>query len=76
MLQEFGEIAVVSGFEFEDLAFEILIADGDLAVAFDLHEDREETEAGVPDNDFFFAAFDDFRIDERPRLGCREVSGR
>src|SRR5580692_6145881 len=42
MLQEFGEIAVVSGFKFESVAVEVLIADSDLAVAFDLHEDREE----------------------------------
>ncbi|MFZ1158450.1 MAG: hypothetical protein WAO10_11765 [Candidatus Sulfotelmatobacter sp.] len=66
VLQEFGEVAVVSGAEFLRRTFDVLIADGDFAVAFDLHEDGEEAEAGIPDYDFFFAAFDDFRIDEGP----------
>ncbi len=68
VLQEFGEVAVVSGAEFVRRAFDVLITHGDFAVAFDLHEDGEEAEAGVPDYDFFFAAFDDFWIDEGPGL--------
>ena len=55
VLQEFGEIAVVSRFDFKGFAFETLIADRDLAVAFDLHEDREKTQASVPDDNFFLA---------------------
>jgi len=73
VLQEFGEIAVVPGFELDRLAVEILIADGDLTVAFDLHEDREEAEASVPHNDSLFAALDDFRVDQRPGLGSGEL---
>ncbi len=37
-------------------------------MAFDLHENREEAEAGVPDDDLLLAAFNDFRINQRPRL--------
>src|SRR5579863_4078965 len=72
VLHEFGEVAVVSGLEFESVAGEILIADGDVAVAFDLHEDGEETQAGVPDDYFFCAALNDFGIDQRPGLGFGE----
>src|SRR5580658_9372412 len=39
VLQEFREVAVVSGAEFVMLAVDSLIADGDFAIAFDLHED-------------------------------------
>jgi len=35
---------------------------------FDLHEDRQEAKAGVPDNCLFFAALDDFRVRQRPGL--------
>ncbi len=73
VLQEFGEAAVISGVEFVGFAVEILIADGDLAVALDLHEDGEETQAGVPHNDLFCAVRDDFWIDERPGLGIGEL---
>src|SRR5579863_988694 len=73
MLQEIREIAVIAGVELERLAFGILIAHSDLAVAFDLHEDGEEAQAGVPDDDFLFAAIDDFRIDERPGFFSRQL---
>ena len=68
VLQEFGEIAVIAGANFVAFACKILVTDGDLAVTLDLHEDRQKTEAGVPHNNLFVAAFDDFRIHQRPGL--------
>jgi hypothetical protein len=73
VLQEFGEVAVVSRAEFVMRAGCVLITDGDFAVAFDLHEDAEEAEAAVPDYEFFFVAFDDFGIDEGPGLFSWEL---
>jgi hypothetical protein len=68
VLQEFGKIAVIAGAKFAALAFEILVSNRDLAVPLNLHEDRKEAEAGVPDNNRFFATSDDFGIHQRPRL--------
>ena len=73
VLQEFGEVAVVTGAKFVAFTLRILIADRDFAIAFDLHEDREEAEAGVPDDNLFVTAFDDLRIDERPGLLCGQL---
>src|SRR5437016_14267727 len=72
MLQQFGEIAIVSRLEFDDLTIETLMANRDLAMAFDLHEDREEAQAGVPDNDSLVATLDDLRVDQRPWLPARK----
>jgi hypothetical protein len=68
VLQEFGEIAIIVGAEFLTFACQVLVTDGDRAVPLDLHEDRQEAEAGVPDNNLFFAAFDDFRVHQGPGL--------
>jgi len=54
------------------MSLQILIADGDVAMALDLHEDGEETQAGIPDDDFFEAAVDDFGVDQRPGIFARE----
>src|ERR1700733_7103570 len=72
MLQEFGEIAIVPSTEFVGFPFHVLIAHSDFAIAFDLHKDREEAKAGVPNDDLLLAAFEDFRIDKRPRLLSRQ----
>src|ERR1700682_1601532 len=69
VLQEFGEIAIVSGVQFVPFGAQVLIADGDFTVPFDLHEDRQEAKAGVPDNDFLRAALDNFGIHQGPRFG-------
>src|ERR1700733_10721750 len=37
VLQEFGKIALISGFDFERFALQTLIPDGDPAVSLDLH---------------------------------------
>lgn len=68
VLQQFREKAIVSRAEFENLAAQVLITDGDFAVPLHLHKDRQETQASVPDDDLFRAALDDFRVDQRPRL--------
>src|SRR5260370_18746205 len=73
VLQQLGEIMVITGIKFENFAVQVLITHADLTMAFDLHKDRKETQAGVPDDDFLFAAPDDFRIDDRPRLGVRKL---
>ncbi len=72
MLQKLREISVIAGFKCESVAVEILITDTDLSMPFNLHEDREEAQARVPNHDFVVAARDDFRIDQRPGLDARE----
>ena len=37
-------------------------------MALHLHEDRKKTQAPVPYNNLFFAALDNFRINQRPGL--------
>src|ERR1700747_3363920 len=67
MLQQFGKIAAVPGAEHMLHALQVPVADGDFAMALDLHENREKAKAGIPDDNLFCAAFDDFRVDERTR---------
>src|SRR3984957_16141433 len=69
VLQQFGEIVRFCGADLSRSAAQILITHGNVAMTLDLHEDRQEAEARVPADDFLGAAFNDFRIDERPRVG-------
>ena len=64
VLQKFGEIAVVAGAEHMLHALLVPVADGNFAMALDLHENREEAQAGVPDHDFFCTTLNDLRVDE------------
>src|SRR5579871_913010 len=72
MLQQFGKIAIFSGFDLEGLAAQILVAHGDFTVTFHLHKNREKTQAGVPYDDGFRAPVNDFGIDERPGFRAGE----
>src|SRR5262252_6325863 len=50
VLQEFRQVAVVSGIERQSLAFEILIAHGDPSPPLNLHKDGEKAQASVPND--------------------------
>src|SRR5947208_13531051 len=72
MLQQFGDIASFSGFDFQRISLQILVAHGDVAIAVDLHENGKKTQTGVPYYDFFVAALNDLWIDEGPGVFTRE----
>ena len=73
VLEKFGEVAGFAGLHFVPGGMNVLIANRDFLVAFHLHKNGEETEAGVPDDYFLIAAGNDLRINERPRLGAGEL---
>src|ERR1700757_1096826 len=73
MLQQLGEISVLTRVELKGLSLKVLIAQSDLPMAFHLHEYRQETQARVPHNDFLLAPLHDLRVDEWPRLRVREL---
>ena len=60
------QVAQFSSLNLVQLPLQVLILHGDVAVALDLHEDRQKAEAGIPHDDTFVAAFDDFRIHQGP----------
>lgn len=73
VLQELGQILFFAGAKFMPSAAQILVTHGDFAVTLNLHENRKKAEAGIPDDDFFFASLRDFGIHERPRLGIGQL---
>src|SRR5436305_10416586 len=72
MLQQLGEVAVLSRFHLPRVAFDILIADRDLAGPVHLHEDRKKTQASVPNYNCFSASPHDLWIDQCPWLLARQ----
>ena len=68
MLQQLGKIALFAGLDLGNVSIQLLIPHRDLAMPLHLHEDREKTQACVPDNNLLFTAFDNFRINQRPRV--------
>ena len=72
VLEQLGKISHVSGANLVGCALQVLVTNGDVPVAPDLHEDGQETKTGVPHHDVLGTAFDDFRIDQRPRLFARQ----
>src|SRR6266849_800304 len=73
VLEQLGKISHFASLNLARLALQILILHGDVAIPFNLHEDRQKTEASIPNDDAFVAAFDDFWIHERPRVLARQV---
>src|SRR5262249_13063774 len=73
VLQQFGEVAMLASLDLLPFTADVLIANGDVFVPFDLHENCKEAEASVPYDNLLRAAPDDLRIDERPRLGARQL---
>jgi len=73
VLQKFSEISVIPGAEYVSRAPEIFVLHRDFAMAPELHKDREEAQASVPDDDFFCAAFEDLRVEQRPWLFSGEL---
>ena len=73
VLEKLRQVAGFSGTDFMTCATEILIADRDFLVPLDLHENGEETEAGIPHDDFFVAALNDLRIDQWPGFITRKL---
>src|SRR5215467_12069265 len=73
VLQEFGKIAILPGLNLDRLAAQGLILHANFAMAFDLHEDGEKAQAGVPDDDLLPAARDDLGVYQRPGPGLRQL---
>lgn len=73
MLQKFGQISFLACLDCDGFSEKILVSQRNLAMTLDLHEDREEAQAGIPDDDLLAAAREDCGIDERPRLFAGEL---
>jgi hypothetical protein len=73
MLKQFGKVAIFTRAKLLPISIQVLIADGDFLMPFDLHENREKAQACVPDYDLFAAMLSDVRVDERPGTGTRKL---
>ena len=73
MLKQLGKVPEFSGANLVRFSLQILILDGDFAVPLDLHKDGQKTEAGVPHDDAFGAALDNFWIYEGPGVFARQA---
>src|SRR5277367_5217012 len=73
MLQQLRQISLFAGLNFVPFAAQVLVFHRDFTMSLHLHENGKETQASIPNYDFFFAALGNLRIYKRPRLGFGEL---
>jgi hypothetical protein len=73
VLKQFGNVAKLSSPNLVRFPLQVLVLHSDFAVPLNLHKDGQETEAGIPHDDTFCAALDNFWIHEGPRVFARQA---